>query len=100
MGKPDGMCIDQSGMLWVGMWGGAAVRRWNPATGEQIGQIDLPVSNVTSCCFGGSQLDKLYITTAQIGLPPDQHKAQPNAGALFACDVGIVGLPSHPFPLT
>ena len=33
-GKPDGMTIDAEGMLWIALWGGGCVGRWDPRTGE------------------------------------------------------------------
>ena len=62
-GHPDGMCIDESGMLWIAEWGGYCVSRWNPNTGEKINEIKLPYENVTSCCLDNNS--NLYITTAK-----------------------------------
>lgn len=67
-GIPDGMTIDEDGMIWVAHWGGYQVSRWNPSTGRKLLQIDVPVRNVTSCAFGGKHLDELYITTSSIGV--------------------------------
>ena len=64
MGGPDGFTIDVEGMLWIALFGGHAVIRVNPSTGEIISRIDVPNKNVTCCIFGGEQLDTLYITTA------------------------------------
>lgn len=97
IGKPDGMTIDSEGMLWTGMWGGASVCRWNPESGELIGKIEMPCPNVTSCCFGGEKLDRLYITTPRKGLNDDQLKQFPNAGGLFVCEPGVAGGPTFPF---
>ncbi|GAA4439853.1 SMP-30/gluconolactonase/LRE family protein [Bremerella cremea] len=97
IGKPDGMTIDAEGMLWTGMWGGASVCRWNPATGELIGKIEMPCPNVTSCCFGGEKLDQLYITTPRKGLDDEQLAKFPNAGGLFLCEPGVSGAVTTPF---
>lgn len=64
LGLPDGMAIDAEGMLWIALYGGSGVGRWNPATGEMTDFISLPVPNVTSCAFAGEALDQLIITTA------------------------------------
>ena len=82
-GAPDGMTIDAEGMLWVAHWGGWQVTRWDPTTGAMIDKIKLPVSNVTSCTFGGPDLRDLYITSAREGLTSAQLEAQPLAGSLF-----------------
>ncbi|MBI1246597.1 SMP-30/gluconolactonase/LRE family protein [bacterium] len=97
IGKPDGMTIDDEGMLWTGMWGGAAIRRWNPQTGELIGTIEIPCPNVTSCCFGGDNLDQLYITTPRKGFNEEQLAKFPQAGGLFLCEPGVRGAATTPF---
>jgi len=62
-----------------------------------VGRISLPVSQVTSCAFGGSDLGDLYITTASRGLSAEQRAAEPNAGALFVCRPGPNGLAPYRF---
>src|SRR5215210_6917038 len=64
-GFPDGMTIDNDGMLWIGHWGGWQVARWDPDKGDKLHYIPLPVANVSSCTFGGDELEDLYITTAK-----------------------------------
>lgn len=97
-GFPDGMTIDAEGMLWIAHWGGWQVTRWNPKTGEQLTCFKLPVSNVTSCTFGGKSLNDLYITTARKGLSESELSQQPLAGALFVIrDCGYTGVPADIF---
>jgi len=96
-GSPDGMCIDAEDHLWVAHWGGAQVSRWNPATGEQVARVDVGSTAVTSCCFGGPDLRTLYITTARIGATPEVLAEYPEAGGLFACDVGVTGTACVPW---
>ncbi|MGY8770413.1 MAG: SMP-30/gluconolactonase/LRE family protein [Pirellulales bacterium] len=91
LGKPDGMTIDNEGMLWVCLWGGWGVTRWNPESGELIGKINLPCKNVTSCCFGGPNLDQLFITCARTGLSAEELTDQPQAGSLFMAEPGVSG---------
>ena len=97
MGHPDGMTIDEQGMLWVALCGGGKVTRWDPATGGQIGEIHLPVSLVTNCVFGGTDLATLYISTARVGLDEAQLRAQPLAGSLFTARPSVKGTASVPF---
>jgi len=97
LGKPDGMTIDAEGMLWTGMFRGSAICRWNPQTKELIGKVDIPCPNVTSCCFGGQDLDQLFITTARIAMSDEQLKTHPTAGGLFVCQPGVSGTPTIPF---
>jgi sugar lactone lactonase YvrE len=97
MGYPDGMTIDSEGMLWVALWQGGKVSRWDPVEGRLLQTVDLPASNVTSCAFGGENLDQLYITTARIALDAEHLAKQPLAGGLFRADVGVAGLPAFEF---
>ena len=96
LGFPDGMCIDQEGMLWVAHYGGSGVFRWNPQTGELLDRTILPVPHVTSCCFGGEKLDHLLITTAQENLSPEQLKQYPQSGDVFLVKVKASGFTSYP----
>jgi sugar lactone lactonase YvrE len=70
-------------MLWIAHWNGWQVSRWNPETGEKLFSIHVPVANVSSCTFGGKDLQDLYITTACKGLSAAELKEQPLAGSLF-----------------
>ena len=97
-GSPDGMTIDNEGMLWIAHWGGWQVTRWNPESGEKLHSIQLPVAKVTSCTFGGVGLEDLYITSATVGLTEDELKEQPLAGSLFVMhNCGFKGMPAFEF---
>jgi sugar lactone lactonase YvrE len=93
---PDGLTVDAEGYVWVACWGGAAVRRFAP-DGSPAGVIDLPTPNITSPGFGGSGLERMFITSAREGLSADHLAADPNAGALFACQPGVTGRPQRTF---
>ncbi|MGI8446762.1 MAG: SMP-30/gluconolactonase/LRE family protein [Streptosporangiaceae bacterium] len=92
-GIPDGLTVDDEGHLWVALHGGGAVHRYR-ADGRLDGRVEVPVSQVTACTFGGPRLDQLYITTSRLDRGP---AAEPGAGALFRADVGITGLPAAAF---
>ena len=64
LGLPDGMCIDAEGMLWVAGCTHHVVTRWDPATGKKLAHIPIPSHCITSCCFGGPNYDKLFVTSA------------------------------------
>jgi sugar lactone lactonase YvrE len=93
-GAPDGMTIDEEGMLWIGHWGGGMVGRYNPESGEMIQKIEVPALNVTACAFGGEKLDQLYITTASVGMSEEQMQEYPLAGGLFVAEPGVRGVPA------
>jgi sugar lactone lactonase YvrE len=97
VGRPDGMTIDADGRLWIAHWDGGRVSRWDADSGRLLQEIRLPVINVTSCAFGGVNLDRLYITTARQGLTDEQLREQPHAGSLFALTPGVAGLPAHEY---
>ena len=95
-GIPDGMTTDEKGNLWVACFGGATVRCFSPA-GEPLGEVAFPVTQVTSCAFGGPGLADLYVTSAAYRLSPGQLTRQPHAGATFVCRPGAVGMPASAF---
>ena len=97
IGLPDGMAIDSEGMLWVAHYGGSCVTRWNPDTAELLKKIELPVTQVTACAFGGPNLDTLYITSAAQELAAEELARQPHAGGLFAIKTPYQGVPSFRF---
>jgi sugar lactone lactonase YvrE len=95
-GSPDGMTTDSEGCLWVAMWNGWGIIRLRP-DGSRDRSISLPVSQVTSCCFAGDKLDRMFVTTARIGLAAEQLVEQPLAGSFFEVDPGVTGLPTVAF---
>lgn len=95
-GYPDGMTVDAEGCLWVAHWAGWRITRFTPA-GAVDRVIELPVAKVTSCAFGGPDLDTLYITSASIDLDEVERRDQPLAGGLFALQTDVAGLPAARF---
>ncbi len=96
-GWPDGMNIDAEGMLWIALWDGWAVRRYNPHNGELLAQIDLPVARPTSCVFGGEDLQTLYITSASTRLDAEALAKQSFAGGIFKANPGVQGTATMEF---
>ncbi len=92
-GAPDGMTVDAEGRLWIALWGGAAVRCYEP-NGRLVEHLALPVTQVTACTFGGPDLDELYITTSRQQVPNGE---QPEAGALFRVRPGAHGQPARTY---
>jgi sugar lactone lactonase YvrE len=91
-GLPDGLAVDAEGGLWVALWGGSSVRRFTPE-GRLDRTVELPVSQVSSCAFGGPDLDELYVTSAATGLAG----TEPAAGGLFRLRPRVRGLPARRF---
>ena len=90
-GMPDGLTVDSEGSVWSAHWGGWRVSRYSPDGRLQM-VVRLPVENVTSCAFGGANLDDLYITTAWTSLTKEQRRAQTMSGHLFHVRAGVRGL--------
>lgn len=90
---PDGLCVDGEDHVWVALYGGSVVHRYSPE-GRLDGVVELPVSQVTACTFGGPALDELFITSSQENLPKGK---EPLAGSLFRVKPGVVGQPTLPY---
>ena len=95
-GAPDGLTVDAEGGVWVALFGGSRIERLRP-DGSLDFALDLPVSQPTSCTFGGPTLQTLYVTTAYIGLSDAQRAAQPLAGATLGHRHGIRRSARTPF---
>jgi sugar lactone lactonase YvrE len=96
-GSPDGIALDVEGKIWAALWGANAVGRFDPQTGELLQKIEVPAPNVSSCAFGGKDLDTLYITTARGELSEAQLAAYPLSGGLFSVNPGVKGVPARFF---
>lgn len=90
-GVPDGVTLDAEDCLWVALWGGWAVRRYDP-DGRPMLTVRVPASQVTKIAFGGDDLRTAYVTTARIGLSETNLAEQPLAGGLFAFPAPAPGL--------
>ncbi len=92
-GSPDGLCVDAEGRVWVALWGGSAVHCYS-AHGDLEEVVELPVTQVSACTFGGPDLQTLFITTSHSNLPPGEQR---QAGSVFSVQPGVSGLPTLPF---
>jgi len=97
LGWPDGMTSDMQGNLWIAMWGGAKMTKWNPNTGELLDQIPIPALNVSSCVFGGKNVNELYITSARKGMDEAALNQYPLTGGVFRLQTNVEGMPTFEF---
>ena len=97
MGWPDGMTSDMEGNLWIAMWGGAQVTRWNPNTGQLLEQIPVPALLTSSCIFGGKDRNELYITSARKALSDVELQKYPLSGGIFKVTTKFEGMPTFRF---
>lgn len=95
-GGPDGMTVDAEGYVWSAQFDRWCIHRYAP-DGSLDRSIRMPVQRPTSCMFGGPDLATLYVTSARVGLAADAEVTQPQAGNVFALDVGVRGLPEPRF---
>jgi sugar lactone lactonase YvrE len=95
-GRPDGAAVDVEGCYWVAMFEGQRLLRLSPA-GEVLREIALPVRCPTMPCFGGVDLQTLYITTARENRPEAELAEQPWAGRVLRLRVDVPGLPADSF---
>ncbi len=83
---PDGLAVSVDGRVWVALAGGGGVGVYNPdGSFDQLVEIDNPMC--TSVCFGGDNLQDLYIVSGSQGADSD------NAGAVYRTRVDVAGLP-------
>ncbi len=95
-GRPDGAAVDSQGNYWVAMFEGRRVLKLSPA-GEVLAEIETPVQCPTMVCFGGDDLQTLYLTTARHGRPAAELEAMPQSGCVFSTRVDVPGLPVNFF---
>lgn len=93
-GLPDGLAVDMDGCIWVAIWGGYVVHRYDPA-GNLIGRVPMPVEKPSSCAFADD--GTLFITSATADLSEHDLDDQPLAGSVFALSTGTRGVPVQPF---
>lgn len=93
-GLPDGLAIDMDGCVWVAVWGGSAVHRYD-GSGRLIGRVPMPVEKPSSCAFADD--GTLYITSASADLSASDLLQQPLAGSVFAVSTNTRGVPVHAF---
>jgi sugar lactone lactonase YvrE len=96
-GYPDGMTIDREGTIWVALWAGFKVTRWNPHTGKLLQSISIPAPHVTSCTFGGLNMNELYITTARKDMDEAALAQYPQAGSVFRLKTDVIGMKAFEF---
>jgi sugar lactone lactonase YvrE len=95
-GGPDGLTVDSEGGIWIAMWQGGAVLRYT-ADGILDRTVEFPVSQPTSCVFGGSEMGDLFVTSARRGLSATALASEALAGHVFRVEAGVTGMPSVAF---
>lgn len=107
LGFPDGITIDANGDLWVPLFKSRFIAtnydksskmlKVSGKTGTILEQYDFPISHITSCQFGGNELQYLFVTTANELLDPKEKQQQQDAGKIHVFEVGITGVKTKLF---
>lgn len=95
-GRPDGAAVDVSGNYYAAMFEGRRLLKFAPS-GELLAEIPTPVQCPTMPCFGGQDLQTLYITTARQNRPAAELERMPQSGCVFSLRVDVPGLPVNYF---
>ena len=95
-GRPDGAAVDVEGNYWVAMYEGACLKKISPA-GQVLATLATPALCPTMPCFGGDDLQTLYLTSARKGRSAQELADFPLSGQVFSRRVDVPGLPVHFF---
>lgn len=88
-GVADGLKVAADGSLWVADAHGGRVAVFG-ADGKHLRDVKVPLPMVTSLCFGGDDLQDLYIVTGSRGGPKE------NCGTVFRTRSDVAGLALAP----
>lgn len=95
-GTPSGLTVDAADQLWVALYGGGCVRRYD-RQGRLRDEVAVPARQTTSCAFAGPGLDRLYIATSTNGWTAEQRRSDPAAGLVYWVRTGVTGRAAAPF---
>lgn len=96
-GVADGLTTDREGMVWLALWDGACIQRWDPRSGELLSSYSFPAKRTSCPVFGGVQMNELYVTSAAVGLAEADWETYPHNGALMRLKTEFTGMPSFAF---
>lgn len=86
--NPDGAITDQSGNLWIALWGASRITCYSPQ-GKWIQDIEVPALQPTCPAFGGHNMRTLFVTSAFDGLAETKKRAED--GQTFAYEEIAMG---------
>jgi len=89
-GFPDGLTVDSEGYIWSAHWDGWRITRYAPDGAINL-VIEVPIPRPTSLAFGGSNLNRLFITSASYGLTTEDLIRSPHSGSIFAYESSVPG---------
>jgi len=93
-GFPDGQAIDVEGNLWIAIFNGSKIIKIDSRIPEKlIDTYEIPAKQVTSVAFGGTNLDEIYVTTANLTIKDDILPTPQNGPLYKITGVGTKGFP-------
>lgn len=95
-GTPDGAAVDTLGRYWIALWGAGKLAVFSPE-GGLVEEVPLPVPRPTCLAFGGPELDIAFLTSARMGLSPEDMVRYPQSGGLFILKTNAFGVPGQRF---
>jgi sugar lactone lactonase YvrE len=90
-GFPDGMTIDAEGYIWCAIGVTGEIVRIDPK-GKITEKIVFPVPGITSCMFGGKDLQTLYVTSSRENMTSSDLEKYPLSGNLFSIQTQVEGI--------
>ena len=95
-GRPDGAAVDVEGNYYAAMFEGRRLCKFAP-DGRLLTEIPVPAMCPTMPCFGGEDLQTLYLTTARHGRSDQELLDLPLSGCVLSMRVAVPGLPANFF---
>ena len=89
--RPDGVCIDAEGAVWIAVVGGGRLER-RLANGTLHTIVELPVSRPTMPILGGNDGCTMFITSQRRFLDTGRLAAEPLAGDLLMTRTEVPGI--------
>lgn len=88
---PDGMAVDLDGCLWIACWGAGEILRFSTEKGL-LNRFPVNVLQCSSLCFGGDNLQDIFVTSASIGNGDSNRKL---GGGSFHAKSKFLGKPEY-----
>jgi len=90
--NPDGAVVDTAGNLWNAQWGASRVACYD-SSGQFVEAVTFPAGQISCPAFGGSEMDRLFATSAAEGV------SDPMAGQVFCASTRSTGQVEHQIQL-
>lgn len=80
--EPDGIAVDDEGGIWVALWGGSALHRYD-SEGNRTEIVPVEPQHVTSLEFAGPERRHMVVTTSMLLLDEGQRSESKQAGRVL-----------------